>query len=65
MPQLPPQDFANAMNKIDRPVSISDWRDTPEWVIFRAGFNSCVQEANSRILGMYEIPKIAEQIFGQ
>lgn len=65
MKTLPPQDFINAMHKIGRPVSIDDWRDTSEWAIFKAGYNSSVEEANSRILGMYEIPKIAEQLLGQ
>jgi len=61
--KLPPREFSNAMHKIARPVSVDDWRDTPEWIIYRAGYNACVSKANSRILGMYDIPKTAERVF--
>lgn len=63
-PKLPPQEFTNAMHRIDKPVAADGWQNTPEWAIYKAGYNACVDAANSRILGMYDIPKTAERVFG-
>lgn len=60
--KLPPTEFSNAMDKIDRADGLADtWQDTPEWEIYKAGYNAAVDEANARVLAMYAMPNIAER----
>lgn len=62
--ELPSPAFSNAMNKINASFDFRQWRKSPEWKIFVAGYNEAVRVANDNLKAQYDMWQTAERLFG-
>lgn len=63
MHDLPPSEFSNAMNNIKPDFDFRNWRQSPEWRIFIAGYNGAVRDASNVVLGNLNMGQTPERIF--
>ena len=68
--ELPPAGFTNKINSLRHDSLLRDdfdfryWRKSPEWKIYVAGYNDCVEKCNSKILSQYNMGETTDRIFG-
>lgn len=59
--ELPPNTFTNRINELRREGILSkdfcltEYRKSPEWKLFVAGYNSCVEDCNAKIKARYNL----------
>ncbi len=68
--ELAPAGFTNRINSLQHDGLLRadfdwrEWRKSPEWKIYVAGYNACAEECNSRIISRYNLGETAERLFG-
>lgn len=62
---LPPSEFSNAMNKIKPDFDFRNWRQSPEWRICVAGYNSAVRGAADSVAAHLNMGQRPERLFGE
>jgi len=68
--ELAPAAFGNRINSLRhegllRPdFNWREWRKSPEWKLFVAGYNSCVEQCNAKVKAQYNLGEAAHRIFG-
>lgn len=62
-PQLPPSEFSNIICDVSPGFDYSQWRKSPQWRIFVAGYNAAVTAANASIKAKYNFGQITEKLF--
>lgn len=65
MPELPPYAFSNLMNSVNPKFDYTNWRKSPEWRIFVAGYNAALEGIRSTAVTMKNLGVSEYRVFGQ
>jgi hypothetical protein len=67
--ELTPLAFGNKINdllhaKVLENFDWNNWRKSPEWKIFVAGYNAAVEKVNDKVKSQYNLGESTYRIFG-
>ena len=68
--ELAPSAFGNRINSLRHDGLLredfkwTEWRQSPEWKLFVAGYNACVDKCNAKVKAQYNMGEAAHRIFG-
>ena len=67
--ELTPPAFGNKINSllhdgVLKSFDWNNWRKSPEWKIFVAGYNAAVEKVNSKVLAQYNMGEATHRVFG-
>ena len=62
--ELPPSQFSNVTNETESVIDWKNWRESPEWKIFIAGWNAKCEDQSRQALNSKNMGESEYKVFG-